>query len=320
MMTASVNQTYWRGLDLLKFILAFFIVATHCRLSEECPAVKGVLDVLFSMAVPLYFAISSYLFTRRLDSLDDDRKPDLLKHYLLRLAILFCTWYVLSLPATLNLWWKVATPKETVYALFLGCTARGYWFIKVLGINLTLLFLCRRKKLFVLLTIFSVLVFFVFAFNYVFHFFSYPYSPYYSFYYHLGFCCMGVWFARKPQMLHQLEQHSGYLAIGWLLLFTAAVVWMPLRPLFLLLSLILVFPCFSRESQGKDLRNLRHISTFVYMSQFLVIYYYDLLFEGTQSFLTLSPDRFSIVTVLCLTLASVCLALEHRFPVLKYLR
>jgi hypothetical protein len=131
---------------------------------------------------------------------------------------------------------------------------------------------------------------------------------------------MGVWFARKPQMLHQLEQHSGYLAIGWLLLFTAAVVWMPLRPLFLLLSLILVFPCFSRESQGKDLRNLRHISTFVYMSQFLVIYYYDRLFEGTQSFLTLSPVRFSIVTVLCLTLASVCLALEHRFPVLKYLR
>lgn len=95
---------------------------------------------------------------------------------------------------------------------------------------------------------------------------------------------------------------------------------MPLRPLFLLLSLILVFPCFSRESQGKDLRNLRHISTFVYMSQFLVIYYYDRLFEGTQSFLTLSPVRFSIVTVLCLTLASASLALEHRFPVLKYLR
>lgn len=319
MTTYTETRHYWRGLDLLKFILAFFIVAAHCRLGEEQTVIKQVLDILFSIAVPLFFAISAFVFVKRMDYLDKNEKTGVLKHYFLRLAILFGVWYILAFPVNYNLWWKVSTPKETLFAIFFGCTAWGYWFIKALGINLLLLYLCRRKGSFSFLCLMALVIYFVFSFNYVFEIFHFPYHPYYSFYYHSAYCCTGACLARNPESLSKLENNHIALAAGWLLMFAAA--WFePIRPAFKLLSIVLVLPCFSRLSDGRDLKHLRYISTIIYMSQFIVIYYYSLLSENATSFFfSLSPVRFFVVVSLCLVFAYSCVAFSKRFPVLKYL-
>lgn len=319
MTTDTETRHYWRGLDLLKYILAFFIVATHCRLGEEQSVVKQLLGVLCSVAVPLYFAISAFVFVKRMDHLDETEKLGLLKHYFLRLAILFGVWYILAFPVNYNLWWKVSTPKETLFALFFGCTARGYWFIKALGVNLLLLYLCRRKGSFSFLCLLALVVYFVFSFNYIFDFFQFPYHPYYSFYYHSAYCCAGAWLARNPESLSKLENNHIALAAGWLLLFAAA--WFePIRPAFRLLSIILVFPCFSRLTEGTDLKRLRSKSTIIYMSQFIVIYYYDFFSKTTASVFSISLVRFVLVSFICLAIASICVASENRIFALQYLR
>lgn len=319
-MTATAdNRQYWRGLDMLKFILAFFIVAAHCRLAEEWPPVKDFLGALFSTAVPLYFAISSFLFFKKLDGSEEERKPWLIKHYLFRLGILFCVWYCLAFPITFHRWWKVASLKESIFAILLGCTAWGYWFIKALAVNLLLLFIFRDKKFLVVLTLLSIAVYFVFAYNYIFGFFYFPYSPYYSFYYHTAYCCCGALLARSPQVLLKLEQRSIFLVSGWLLIFIASQFG-PFGPVYRLVSIVLIFPFFSKLRAGRDLKDLRNISTIIYMSQFVVIYCYDLVCEEASPLLCLSPVRYLAVSVLCLAIAFASVSLETRCPAFKYLR
>lgn len=319
MTTSTDTRQYWRGLDLLKFILAFFIVAAHCRLAEECPHFKERLDVLFSIAVPLYFAISSFLFRKKLDCQEEEQKPRLIKHYLFRLSLLFCVWYCLSFPVTFHHWWKVASLKETLFAILLGCTAMGYWFIKALGVNLLLLYLFRKKTYLIILLFLSLVVYLIFAYNYIFNLFYFPYRPYYSFYYHTAYCCVGAYLARSPQALLFLERNSPFLILGWFLVFVATQ-FVPLSPVFRLASIVLVFPCFSKLTNGRELKYLRNISTIIYMSQFIVIYYYDCLCKVTSPILCSSPIRFFIVSALCLAVASASISLEKRRPIFKYLR
>ena len=319
MTTSTDTRQDWRGLDLLKFILAFFIVAAHCRLAEEWPPIKDLFGELFSIAVPLYFAISSFLFIKKLDGLEEERKPWLIKHYLVRLSILFCVWYCLSFPVTFQRWWKVASLKESLFAILLGCTAWGYWFIKALGVNLLLLYLFRKKTSLIFWLFLSLAVYLIFAYNSIFDFFYFPYRPYYSFYYHTAYCCLGACLARSPQALLFLERNSPLLILGWLMVFIATQ-FVPLSPVFQLASIVLVFPCFSKLTNGRDLKYLRNKSTIIYMSQFIVIYYYDHLCEETSPILCSSPIRFFIVSALCLAIASASISLEKSLPFFKYLR
>ena len=164
----------------------------------------------------------------------------------------------------------------------------------------------------------SLVVYLTFTFNYIFDYFYYPYSPYYSFYYHTAYCCMGAWLARSSQTLLILERKSLYLAFGCLLLllfFCFEFV----RPLVRLLSILLIFPCFSKLTDGQDLKDLRNKSTIIYMSQFIVIFYYERLCEASV-FLSFSPVRFLFVSAICFATASACVSFENRIPVLKYLR
>ena len=98
------RKTYFPGLDLLKFILAIMIIAAHCRLFEEFSDVKVLADRLFSIAVPLFFAMSAFFFVRKIDSLDESGKRKQISKTIRRLIILFGIWYVLMLPMTAYLY------------------------------------------------------------------------------------------------------------------------------------------------------------------------------------------------------------------------
>ena len=195
-MTDTARKTYFPGLDLLKFILAIMIVAAHCRLFEEFTDLKVLADRLFSIAVPLFFAMSAFFFVRKIDAMEEVDKRRQFKKTIKRLAILFAIWYVLMLPMTWFKWWSIATLKETVYAVFLSCTFNGYWFIKALIINTAILYLCRDRWSMILLSAVSFALYLLFAYNYIYHYLPIEFSPYYSFYYHTSFFCIGAMMAR----------------------------------------------------------------------------------------------------------------------------
>ena len=124
------------GFDLLKIILAVFIISGHTALFEEYSNLAHIREILSSIAVPTFMAISAYLFFRKVYNVskDEDSKPILIKT-LKRLGLLFFSWYILMLPMAYIKFFSVATLKETIFALLFSCTFKGYWFIKAFYIS-----------------------------------------------------------------------------------------------------------------------------------------------------------------------------------------
>lgn len=328
-MTGTLNKTYFAGLDLLKFILAVMIIGAHCRLFEEFPDVKTLFDRLFSIAVPLFFAMSAFFFIRKIDSLNEyDKKRQLFKT-IKRLIILFGIWYVLMFPMTWYRWWSIATLKETVYAVFLSCTLNGYWFIKALIINTVILYLCRDRRAMILLLEVSFAVYLLFAYNFIFHYLPIDFSPYYSFYYHTSYFCVGAIMARYYDRLH-FKNLSLRLLVGlWVLLFVL-VSFLPVDPLYRVFSILLLFPVFERMDLkfNERLKTIRSMSIILYMVQFVLIWLYDgacnkwLGSDSIQySVLQFSVVRFLVVLSIAMAVALVILKLEKRpkMGFLKYL-
>lgn len=326
-MTDIARKTYFPGLDLLKFILAVMIIAAHCSLFEEFDDLKELADRLFSIAVPLFFAMSAFLFVKKIDAMDEDNKRRQFKKTIKRLAILFAVWYVLMLPMTWFKWWSTATIKETVYAIFLSCTLNGYWFIKALIINTVTLFICRGKRTMLLLAFVSFAVYLLFAYNYIYHYFPIDFSPYYSFYYHTSYFCVGAIMARYYDEIRLPRLSSWTLLALWIILFVL-VSFLPIDPLYRFFSILLLFPVFERMDLkcGGKLKTMRNMSIILYMVQFVLIWLYDgacdrwLEAESVQySVVQFSVVRFLVVLSIAIVIAWVILGIEKR-PKLSFLK
>ena len=78
-----ITTEYYKGYDVLKFILSIFIVAAHTQPLEELPGIHYALSMLISGAIPTFAAISAFLFMSRIDSAssESDKKQILKKAY-----------------------------------------------------------------------------------------------------------------------------------------------------------------------------------------------------------------------------------------------
>ena len=321
----SVSKSYYPGLDLLKFILALLIIAAHCNLAAESSLLKELIGKITSIAVPLFFAISSFLFFGKIDQMEEAGQRPYLNKTIKRLLILFILWYALMFPMTWQRFWRLATLKESVYAILLSCSFNGYWFIKALIINTILLFLCRRGKGLVVFSAIALLVYLFWSYNYVYEYVSIPFSPYYSFYYHTAYFCSGALLARYYDKLSLIRIPSGILIIIYLVVLLGSF-FMPIGPIYRLISVFLIFPVFERMSiQCDSLFTFRKMSIILYMVQFLLIWLYgrfsDSLFaDDSLMYITLhfSLVRYLIVTMTAIAIAGLILWLEKK-PRLSFL-
>ena len=330
----SQERKYLPGIDLLKFILAILIVSAHCSLFVEYNLLHKWWGHLTAIAVPIFLGISSYLFFRKEYAAPEnsDTRP-LLIRTLKRLAILFACWYILVSPMTYSLFFSVATLKETIFAIFLSCTTRGYWFIKALFINTAILYFCRKTEALIACSIIAFSVYLYCSYNYVFHYNSFLITlhPYYSFYYNTAFFCIGALFARFQDKICFESWHQGVLLLVWLILFLLLETTPYLKPLFLLLSIIILFPVFYQQNYSyspNTYKTLRDMSIILYMVQFLLIWIYDGAcsiwlsnYSHTFDLFQNSLVRFSFVISACIFIAWIILHLEKKshFCYLRYL-
>lgn len=306
------------GIDILKFLLAIMIVAAHTQLFMELFFVYNYAEILESIAVPIFMAISAYFFFKKVyvKSAREDTKSLLLKS-LNRLAVLFLCWYLLMLPMTYLRFFSVANLKEIIYAVLLSCTFNGYWFIKALMINTCIFYFCREGKVLFFCIILSWLVYLFFSYNYVYHFVDYPFSPYYSFYYHLAYYSIGVMFARYGDKLLSKNANNLLLIASFMLLFILGSQDY-FNPLYRLLSIPLIFMLFYQLDLEPNpyYKTMREMSIILYMVQFVLIW----LYNGACD-LWLQPDsmiysvlQYSIIRFLLVTMASISIA----WLILKY--
>lgn len=128
--TLNKNQTVIRktipGLDILKFLLAIMIIALHTELGSYNPSVHWVLTNLFHIAVPCFFAISSFLFFRKIDSTPVNKQQSVFKKSITRYLILYLIWYILIFPFSWKIFIQPASGKEILFALLFKATDAGF--------------------------------------------------------------------------------------------------------------------------------------------------------------------------------------------------
>lgn len=166
-----------------------------------------------------------------------------------------------------------------------------------------------------------VIYYFVTAYNYSYHFLPLPFSPYFSFAYHVIPCLIGMWAAQRGSYNFFNLTRSQNMLIFFVLAFATIYV-QAVAPVFKIVSVLLICSMVEQTEFPSSLpyRRMRQVSILIYMIQFGVIFVY----ESYQESLTLLNH--SIVrSILCL-LVSVLLSFmilrlseTQRFGNLKYL-
>ena len=83
----------YNGLDLLKFVMAFFVIMIHVKPNQHSELMSNIFNPLMSIAVPVFFVVSSFLIFNKLD---DKGGYAVLAHYVKRICILYLCWLVLD--------------------------------------------------------------------------------------------------------------------------------------------------------------------------------------------------------------------------------
>ena len=66
--TQMKSKTY-NGLDLLKFIMALFVVMIHVKPNAHSEILTTVFNPILSIAVPIFFVLSSVLIFKKLTNI-----------------------------------------------------------------------------------------------------------------------------------------------------------------------------------------------------------------------------------------------------------
>ena len=131
-------------LDLVKFILSFVVVAIHTHLFDP------YLYPWLTLATPLFFIISSYLFFQKLNACEYDRQTLLLlKRFVLRNLKLYAFWFVVLFPVNIFIydWFDYGLLRGIVNILqniLVGSTFIASWFLSALIIGITIVFFASR--------------------------------------------------------------------------------------------------------------------------------------------------------------------------------
>ncbi|MBO4821136.1 MAG: acyltransferase family protein [Prevotella sp.] len=319
-----------QGVDLLKFILSIMIIAAHTNLLGEYGTLAKFREILTSIAVPMFFAISSFFFYRKIESTSKGESPlPILKKSVVRLTILFGSWYMMMLPMTYICFFSIATWKEVVFALLFSCCFTGYWFIKALLINTLLIYLFRKSKALLMFSFVALIINLYCSYNYIYHFNIklFDFHPYYSFYYHMAYFCLGALFAKYQNAFNFSKRHKTLLIVIWSTLFIMTFSYKT-GPILRLLSFPLLFPIFLHLNltPNPKYRTMRDMSIILYMVQFILIRLYNgacHAFLHKSSYLLqifqFSIVRFIIVLLTALGVAILIIRYETRYKLLKYL-
>lgn len=309
------DKKVYYGLDLLKFLLAILIIATHSNLFIEYFETYNIANILYTIAVPTFFAISTFLYCQKLFSTTMVHEAwSICKKDTIRLLWLCLFWVIVDIPMTYDTFWRIANWKEVVFGHLFCDPIRGIWFIKALIINKIILFLFRNHIKH--LTIISLLLFIIFSLGYtpLLNNFANPLHPYFNFYFHLGFCCIGALFAKYEAIAKSRLDILSLLVVNvfiWHIFNNdyAVILWRIICPIFFInLFMKIGEPADSIKPLVLVMRKMSILLYFLHFNILWGLTKFDFFQDN-------SIIRFSITLVICIIISYSVLCLEKN----KYL-
>ena len=146
-------------IDVVKFLLAIAVVALHCHVD------LAALNVIYRLAVPLFFMFSAYfLFGKLCLANDNNESRKIIKAFIVRNLKLYGFWLAIQLPFLIS---HQSIPYSANFAvgllkflraLLFGSTFTGSWYFSALVIGSVLLYFASKflnEKLILAVSIFA---------------------------------------------------------------------------------------------------------------------------------------------------------------------
>ena len=255
--------------DLVKLIAALMIVALHTDLFPK------VLQPWLSLAVPLFFIISSYLLFEKINKVEEKEKKEVVKKYVLRILKLYLFWFIVLLPYTIivrKAWFNdsvIYGIGKTIYNILFSSTFKASWFLIATIEGTLLVFLLRKKnykwQLVLFFIIYVLSQVFAGSSNKMLMFFE----PEFTICHSLIYILIGKMFADNKINYHKKNYVIGsiifaiilyvaYLLVKHYELYNYYVIFLP----FLSVSLFGIFK--NTDIKLKNSKMLRQFSSFIY--------------------------------------------------------
>lgn len=153
----KVNAKHIPSVDLVKFMMAIFVVAihTHPYTCIENTYLSFFISKLISLAVPFFFVASGFFLWRKIDNAIYADKLQILRRWILRLVKLYVIWTLIYLPFTIYVVDGLSPLKALLVFvrnfLFIGENMYSWplWYLLAMisaGIIMYLMVYCRIKK------------------------------------------------------------------------------------------------------------------------------------------------------------------------------
>lgn len=97
-MGKSENKVCYQGIDVMKFIMALFVVVLHTHPLVDINDTLNFLtaDIIGRVSVPFFFAATGYLLEKQIGQRKEKR--EVIGQYIRKLLILYCIWTAVYLP------------------------------------------------------------------------------------------------------------------------------------------------------------------------------------------------------------------------------
>lgn len=161
---AKAPRLYYPGLDILKFVLAFFVLAEHVPIMSSLSGISLRLGTaLLSPSVDIFYAISGFLCVDSVMRLPQNDRPAAMEQRLLKssktILLLYVAWALIYFPLNVVLSYAAGDfSMSTVLPWMLNYVrififsgmwiyAPHLWYLLALGLGFLILYWCVKRKI-----------------------------------------------------------------------------------------------------------------------------------------------------------------------------
>ena len=149
-MEKTENKVCYQGIDVMKFIMALFIVVLHTHPFVDVNDTLSFLttDIMGRVSVPFFFAATGFLLEKQIGQ--QKEKREIIAPYIRKLLILYCIWTVVYLP--IIIYEKIIVSDTSlvydVFAIvrdffFTGSYAQ-LWYLPATAVGLVIVYVLRK--------------------------------------------------------------------------------------------------------------------------------------------------------------------------------
>lgn len=141
----------YKGIDIMKFIMALFVVVLHTHPLQTVNAAAdfATADVIARAAVPFFFVASGFLLEKQRSAHRGETR-EILAKYIRKLLVLYCIWTAIYLPVIICS--KIIDSEESLIKSILSAVrdfvfAGSYgqlWYLPAVAVGALLVFLLRK--------------------------------------------------------------------------------------------------------------------------------------------------------------------------------